>query len=123
MINSRLTFKASQKIRKNAEYQTIFKNGKRLYGAFLRVHFVIEENQTPRIGVIISRKLKGSVIRNRYKRLIREFFRLHQLEFKKGLHWIVVVSKGFEPVNLATIEKELARLLNTAGLINKKISG
>lgn len=65
------------------------------------------------MGVVISRKIKGSVIRNRYKRLIREYFRLHQHQLKVGTKIVIFVATKFQPARYEMVEKELGQLFES----------
>ena len=66
-------------LRDTAEFQHVYRNGKRYEGVFITA-FVIE-NQEPnhRLGVTASKKALGKAVqRNRAKRLLRETFRLNE---------------------------------------------
>jgi ribonuclease P protein component len=65
----------------------------------------------PRLGVSVSRKVGKAVIRNRWKRLIREAFRLTRGTLPKGVDLVVVPRRGAEPrlVELKTTLPKLAR--------------
>ncbi|HEY6217983.1 MAG TPA: ribonuclease P protein component [Pyrinomonadaceae bacterium] len=66
-------------MRDTAEFQYVYRNGKRYEGVFITA-FVIE-NQEPnhRLGVTASKKALGKAVqRNRAKRLLRETFRLNE---------------------------------------------
>ena len=60
-------------------------------------HFLLfkskNEQRTARFGVVVSRRIKGSVKRNRIKRLLREYFRLHKHEFSRPLAYSVRVTE------------------------------
>ncbi len=59
----------------------------------------------PRLGLSVSRKLGGAVLRNRHKRLIREAFRLSREQLPVGIDLIVIPRHTAKP--------ELAPLLNS----------
>jgi ribonuclease P protein component len=67
-------------LRDPAEFQHVYRNGKRYEGAFITV-FVIDNQRTlHRLGVTASKKALGKAVqRNRAKRLLRETFRSNEL--------------------------------------------
>ena len=44
---------------------------------------------TNRVGITVSKKLGGAVVRNRVRRRLREVYRLHETQFSPG--WDIVV--------------------------------
>jgi ribonuclease P protein component len=71
----------------------------------------------PRVGLSVSRKVGGAVVRNRWKRLLREAFRLTRPQFPTGIDLIVIPRAGTEPT-LAALMESLVRL---AGRVKKKL--
>jgi ribonuclease P protein component len=61
----------------------------------------------PRLGVVASRKVGPSVVRNRAKRLVREAFRLHPEVFPAGLDVVVIVRPGTHLLDLAELAAEM----------------
>jgi ribonuclease P protein component len=117
MNQFRCFFKAGQKVRKSPEYQLILKTGRKVTSNYFKLYFVEKNIQTTRFGVIISRIIKGSVIRNRFKRLIREFLRLNQHRIKRGVLLVVILSKPLLPANYPIFDKELQNIIKTAKLL------
>jgi len=58
----------------------------------------------PRLGVSASRKLGGAVVRNRWKRLLREAFRLSRRQLPQGIDLIVIPRGDAEPELMSLLE-------------------
>ncbi len=72
-----------------------------LYGAF-------NDLNRPRLGITVSRRVGNAVRRNRWKRLLREAFRVMQSDLP-GLDLVCVV-RGAEPPQLAELRESLLML-------------
>jgi ribonuclease P protein component len=70
-----------------------------------------------RLGVVVSRKVGGAVVRNRAKRLLRESFRRHQHEFLQPLDLVLVARNSIAQRDFAGVEHDLLALLRRAGLL------
>lgn len=68
----------------------------------------------PRLGLSVSRKVGGAVARNRWKRLIREAFRISQNRLPRGVDLVVIPRLGVEP--------ELAALLQSLPRLSKSVA-
>lgn len=59
-----------------------------------------------RLGITVTRRVGGAVHRNRFKRVMREVFRLHRDALGEGLDVVVNAHPGAYLVPFATLEQE-----------------
>ena len=106
-------------LKKNFEFQKVFKKGKWYGGDFLCIYVLPTKKGENYIGIAVSKRFsKSSVKRNRVRRLIRESFRIHQDSIFKGYHIVIVLKADvlFEQVNFHVIEQDLIKCFNKAGI-------
>lgn len=77
-------------IRKNSEFQKVYKSGISYANRLLIMYVKDGEKPYSRIGISASKKVGNSVVRHRVTRVIREIFRLHKEETNSGLDIVVV---------------------------------
>jgi ribonuclease P protein component len=79
--SKRLTLPAELRLRRKAQFEAAYANGRRLGDGYFSVTVSPNKAGIPRVGLAVAVKVAGnSVKRNRIRRLIRESFRLSQLE-------------------------------------------
>lgn len=75
----RYKFLREEKIKRDKEIDNIFLIGNRITGTYFDLIFLeqAQKEKLPlrRLGIKISRKVAGAVLRNRFKRILREIFR------------------------------------------------
>jgi ribonuclease P protein component len=63
-----------------------------------------------RLGITVSRKVGGAVVRNRVKRRIREWFRSERDSLGRGVDWVVIARPAAAELARSEAETELSRL-------------
>ncbi len=92
------------------DFDRVFKQGKVQADGVLVIHAILRPEVPTRLGLSISKRVGNAVVRNRWKRLIREAFRLQYASLPTGLDLVVRPKKGATP-SLPAIRESLAKLL------------
>jgi len=71
-----------------------------------------------RVGVVVSKKVGGAVVRSRAKRLLRETFRVHQHELAQPVDLVLVARASIAGRDFAEVEKDFLTTLRRAGLLS-----
>jgi ribonuclease P protein component len=95
---------------KTAEFDRVFKRRRSQSDATLVVYSCENGLDYSRLGLVVSRKTGGAVLRARWKRCIRESFRLLQHELPPGLDLVVLPKGGNEPT-MPLVQESLRTLI------------
>jgi ribonuclease P protein component len=124
MPSPRLRFGKARRILDSREFGEIIKRGRFAADEQLVVNARVAAVQNSqgdypgRLGVTIPRKAGGAVVRNRWKRLIREAYRLDQHAMPRGFDLVVRPKRGAEP-DFPRIRRSLLKLSHRAAGTNR----
>ena len=107
-----------------ADFADIKQNGKRFVGRHFIANWRMEPQETKgdpsggcsRFAVVAGKKVGGAVERNRYKRLLRESFRLNQHHFSNTVSLVLIARKAMQGKVFEDVNKEFRFFLKKAGL-------
>ena len=106
-------FTKHSRLLKKYQFLRVVRYGKRHVGNFLLVEILPNQCEHSRLGLTVSRKFGKSVIRNRFKRLIREAYRSSQTIRLKGIDIHVKPRSKARNASLNQISTELNSLLKS----------
>ena len=107
--------KFSESLKKNNDFQNVYRNGKSYANRFLVMYVLKNETEKNRIGISVSKKVGNSVIRHHITRPVRESYRLHEDMFNSGLDIVVIARTTARKASYHEVE---SALLHLGGLHN-----
>ena len=103
-------FPKSARVRKQADFDAVYRDAVHAADDVLVAQAVRNGKERTRLGLSIGRKVGNAVVRNRWKRAIREVFRKSVQQFPVGLDIVVRPRKRAE-LSYAAVERSLPRLV------------
>jgi ribonuclease P protein component len=103
---------------KRAEFLKVSRAGTKLPSANFVVISARNVRQESRLGITVSGKVGNSVVRNRIKRQVREFFRHRRAVLPPGTDFLVIARKGAAGLPAGAITSELGRAFSHRSLRN-----
>jgi ribonuclease P protein component len=110
-----MKYPKAHRLRQRHDYIRVSKMGRKLHTPHFIVLTLIEQDKLTRLGTTASRKVGNAVQRNRCKRLLKEFFRLNYQKLPENLSISIIVKRGAENLDQATVNQELGFLLQYRG--------
>ena len=102
-------FRPAERIRRRAEFQQIYDRGAKIHSRYFTVFLLSNQQAAGRLGIAATRKLGGSVQRNRAKRLIREVFRRNKIA--PGVDVVIIPKRELLEATLTALEAEYRTLV------------
>lgn len=113
--------KKENRVKKNKDFQEIFKKGK----SFANRQFVVYSLRRPgqthfRIGLSVSKKLGNAVKRNQIKRYIRQAFLELEDDLQNEFDYIIIARKPAANMDFFEIKSSLIHVLKLSKVLNVK---
>lgn len=108
-------------LKKNEEFNYIYKNGKSYANKYLVMYVVKKNEGINKIGISVSKKVGNSVVRHRLTRLIRECFRLNESRFNCTLDVIVVARVSAKDASYSEVLSSYLHLCRLHKIIEEMV--
>ncbi len=104
-------FRKRDRVLRPMDFNRVYDQGEYSADDTLVVKAAVNNQSRTRLGLSISRQVGNAVVRNRWKRLIRESFRTHRKQIPDGLDIVVRPRKNATP-DFHRIGRSLIALTN-----------
>jgi len=113
---SQARFPPTARVRARADFDRIFRDGRRVALPVLALHWR-RETGPARLGLAVSRKVdRRAVVRNRIRRVLREHFRLLRNQLPGG-DYVLVARPPAASASAAALREACSQLLRRAGAL------
>lgn len=104
------SFPKRARLTKRSQFLTLTREGKRVHTS----HFIVlskgNDVGLSRLGITVTTRIGNSAVRNRIKRLVREFFRRRK-DMMLPNDIVVIAKQGADRLSLSEVAAELGRVL------------
>jgi ribonuclease P protein component len=110
--------KKEYRVKKEKEFQQVFKKGKSTANRQFVIYVLHKEGQDHfRIGLSVSKKIGNAVTRNRIKRLIRQFFLEHENSVAQDNDYVIIARKPVSEMDFNQVTSSLEHVLKRANVM------
>lgn len=112
-------FPRRERLTRKREFQDAFKCGKKVIGRAFVCYVVRREGQGRKLGLAVSRKVGGAVVRNRVKRYLREIYRVRRSRLAKDINIVVVARPSSAALSYSECEDAIDRLFRKGDALHE----
>ena len=105
-------------LKKNGEFRRVYNKGKSFADKNLVMYCLANKHGCNRLGLSISKKVGGAVVRNKVRRRVKECYRL--ISLKQGHDLIVIARQGSGDASFTELQKSVVSLLKRHALLTNR---
>ncbi|MGE4317321.1 MAG: ribonuclease P protein component [Deferribacterales bacterium] len=110
-----LCFTAQDRLKHGRDFDRVFRQGRKRWGRFVCLHYIISAEDRTRIGLTVSKKVdKRAVRRNLVKRRLREIFRNNRQIFPDCFDIVIRALPGCADAQYGELQDEVLQLAKSA---------
>lgn len=111
--------KKKYRIKKNDEFQEVFKQGTSVANRQFVIYVLNKPEQAYfRIGLSVSKKIGKAVVRNRVKRYVRQVFHEERDRIQTGKDYVIIARVPVATMEYEEVKKSLLHVLRRANVFH-----
>ena len=113
--------KKEQRVKKDSEFQAVFKKGKSFGNRQFVIYFLKKDKQQAfRIGLSVGKKVGNAVVRNRVKRYVRQAFIELTPRLKCDFDFVIIARTPVADFSFKEVKSSLLHILKKTSLLKVK---
>ena len=111
-----IMLKQQYRLKKKYQFNYVYRVGRSTNGSLCVLYFAPSKNKNVKVGISVSHKIGGAIIRNKIKRKMREAVYKYILQIKKDFNIVFIAKNAITTATYAQIEQEIELLLKKSSL-------
>ena len=111
-------------IKKSYEFKKLLNKGKGFYCEYINMYILKNSKNYNRLAIAISKKQGKAVVRNHFKRLIKENYKNFENNLKSGYSILFIINKNkineTININFYDIKNDMLKLFKKSGILNEE---
>lgn len=107
-----LTFPKSVRVRFRGHYQHILRAGNKFIGSLVIIDYRIGASFCPKLGITVSKRYGKAHDRNRFKRVVREAFRLILSHLPENIEMNVLPRQPLKKITTTDVLHDISQFLS-----------
>lgn len=98
-------------VKEHYEFDNIINEGKSIGNKVFSIYFLKHDEEYPKFGIAVGKKIGNAVTRNKYKRIIRNIVDNNKLLFKKDYDYIIIIKRKCLDLSFKELNDNLSELV------------
>ncbi len=98
-------------VKEHYEFDNIINKGKSIGNKVFSMYFLKHDEEYPKFGIAVGKKIGNAVTRNKYKRIIRNIIDNNKLLFKKDYDYIIIIKRKCLDLSFKELNDNLSELV------------
>ena len=107
---------STRSMRYNTEFRRLYASGKSAATGYIVVYCKRNRRGRSQLGLTVGTKVGKAVVRNRVRRRLREIYRLHESEIRRGFDIVIVARVKSRYAAYSQLERDFLRLADKLDL-------
>ena len=108
--------KRYEMVKSHEDFNNIINNGQKLKGKYFLLFAYPKNEKRCKFGIGVGKSLGNAVVRNKYKRIVRNIIDTNKFLFKNSYNYIIIIKKEALGVKYQELESSLKNLIRKDNL-------